>query len=291
MIEKLFYPTKLREFSWNCLEELLILKKVGLREVILCYIIPREEVSFVPFGGYLKEEEIKQRERAFLNFENWQRILAKRDIETKIVIKVGEPVIEILNIAEKEKVDLIVVGRKKRKKLSLGSNTLEIVKRSSVPSLIYKYLVQVEWEGEILTKINRDIFINPLLALDWSEGSLKALKFLKSFKPILGKLNVCHVIDEAKIESLKEKEIKNYEKNYLEKLEFLKNELRLEDIDISYFLSLGKPAKEIINIARQIGATMIVVGKSNKAQIKKFFLGSTSQEIASISELPVLVVP
>lgn len=113
VIEKILYPTKFREFSLNCLEELLVLKKVGLKEIILCYIIPREEIGFVPFGGFLKEEEEKQREKALLNFENWQRILSERDIKSKIVIKVGNPVVEIIRIAEEEKANLIVVGRKK----------------------------------------------------------------------------------------------------------------------------------------------------------------------------------
>lgn len=289
-IEKLLYPTKFREFSFNCLEELLILKKVGLKKIILCYIIPREEVGFTLFGGYLKEEEEKLREKALINFENWQRILYEKDIESKIIIKVGDPVVEITRISEEEKVDLVVVGRKKRTKLSLSSNTLEIIKRVSVPTLVYKYAVQFEWEGEILIKVNRDIFINPLLALDWSDRSLKALEFLKQFKSILESLNICYIIDESKIQNWKKEKIKSYEKKLLEDLETLKQSFKLQNLKIRYFLGLGKPAQEILNFARQINATMIVLGKSSKTGLEKFFLGSVSQNLLSFSELPVLVV-
>ncbi|MCX8041028.1 MAG: universal stress protein [Thermodesulfobacteriaceae bacterium] len=290
VIEKILYPTKFREFSLNCLEELLVLKKVGLKEIILCYIIPREEIGFVPFGGFLKEEEEKQREKALLNFENWQRILSERDIKSKIVIKVGNPVVEIIRIAEEEKANLIVVGRKKRTRLSLGSNTLEIIKKSSIPILVYKYAVQFKWQEEILTKVNRDIFNHPLLALDWAESSLRALEFLKNLKSIIEKLSLCYVIDENKIKTWKKEEIKNYEEKLLEKFNSLKNELTSQLGEIRYFLGLGKPAEEILNIARQINATSLIVGKSNKSEIEKIFLGSTSQEIVLTSELPVLVI-
>ncbi len=39
------------------METVLDLKNAGLKEMVLTYILPREEVSFVPYGGYLKEEE------------------------------------------------------------------------------------------------------------------------------------------------------------------------------------------------------------------------------------------
>lgn len=141
-----------------------------------------------------------------------------------------------------------------------------------------------------MTKVNRDIFNHPLLALDWAESSLRALEFLKNLKSIIEKLSLCYVIDENKIKTWKKEEIKNYEEKLLEKFNSLKNELTSQLGEIRYFLGLGKPAEEILNIARQINATSLIVGKSNKSEIEKIFLGSTSQEIVLTSELPVLVI-
>ena len=61
-IEKILFPTKFREFA-SPLESLLVLKEVGIKEVVLYYVIPREDVGFVPYGGYLKEEEERLRKR------------------------------------------------------------------------------------------------------------------------------------------------------------------------------------------------------------------------------------
>ena len=55
-IEKVIFHTRFRDLAFNALEAILELKKAGLKEVVLTYVIPREEVAFVPYGGYLKDE-------------------------------------------------------------------------------------------------------------------------------------------------------------------------------------------------------------------------------------------
>ena len=76
-IQKLLFHTHFKEFSFDALETLLDLKDVGLSEIILVYIIDRKEVGFVPYGGYLKEEENRIREAAKIHFEKWQQILSR----------------------------------------------------------------------------------------------------------------------------------------------------------------------------------------------------------------------
>ena len=90
----------------------------------------------------------------------------------KIIVEVGDPVPNILSVAEKEQVNLIVVGRKKRKgpKSFVGSHTLQLITRSKFPTLVSKYMVQFEYNGEKVTRVNDDIFKTPL-ASDWSEPS------------------------------------------------------------------------------------------------------------------------
>ena len=102
-IERLLFPTKFGELDLNSLESLFMLKDAGLKEVILYYVIPREEVGFVPYGGYLKEEEERIREEVRIRFEDWQKSLSAKEINSRIIIEVGEPVPNILNIAEKRR--------------------------------------------------------------------------------------------------------------------------------------------------------------------------------------------
>ena len=213
--KKILFPTKFQELAFNSLESILELKKAGLQEVVLTHIIPREDVAFVPYGGYMKDEEERLREQAQIRFEDWQEAISKKGIESKIRIEVGAPIAKILRIADEEKVNLIVAGRKKRttlEKVYVGSHTLELMRRSTIPILISKYMVQFEWEGEIITKVNDRIFTNPLLATDWSAPSEKALQAVSSLKGIIDKAIVTHIIGVKIGKGLDKSEVKRLEK-------------------------------------------------------------------------------
>lgn len=293
-IEKILFPTKFRELAFNSLESLLVLKEVGIKEVVLYYVIPREDVGFVPYGGYLKEEEERLREEARIRFEDWQSALSKQGIKSKIIVEVGDPVPNILSVAEKEQVNLIVVGRKKRKGPELsfvGSHTLQLITRSKFPTLVSKYMVQFEYNGEKVTRVNDDIFKKPLLASDWSEPSARALDLLKSLNGIIEKAFVCHIIGVKISKGLDKSELYRIEKESKERLEDYCTRLKSEGIVAEPHLGAGRTPLEIIRISREIEASMIIMGTTGKDRLHEIFMGSTSHRVAEMSELPTLLVP
>ncbi len=292
--EKILFPTKFRELDFNSLESLLELKKAGLKEVVLTFIIPREDVAFVPYGGYLKDEEERLREEARIRFEDWQESVSEKGIKTKIRIEVGSPIPKIMSIAEEEKVDVIVAGRGKRTEIEevyLGSHTLGLIRRATIPILVSKYMVRFEREGELVTQVNGRIFAKPLLATDWSKPSEKAMEVLMALKGSVEKAMVAHII-EVKI-------AKGHDKSGLERLE-KESEKRLKEycdtlkkngIKAESHLSSGKSAHEIVRVAREHKASMIIMGTTGKDRFKEFWLGSVSYRVVEESELPVLLVP
>lgn len=293
-IEKILYPTRFVELDLNALESLFILKEVGLKEVILFYVIPRDEVGFVPYGGYLKEEENRIREEARIRFEDWQKTLSANGIGSKIIIEVGEPVANILRIAEKEKVNLIVVGRKKRtgaERPFFGSRTLQIITRSKIPTLVSKYMVQFEWDGEIVTRLNDDIFRRPLLATDWSAYSERALETLTSFNGIIEKAFVCHVICVKISKGLDKSELYRIERESKERLEDYCKRLKAFGIEAEPHLGAGRTPLEIIRLSRDLQASMIIMGTTGKDFLHELWLGSVSHRVVELSELPTLLVP
>lgn len=293
-IKKVLFPTKFRELAFNSLESLLELKEIGLKEVVLTYVIPRDEVAFVPFGGYMKDEEERLREQARIRFEDWQQSISRRGIDSKIIIKVGNPIPKIMSIAEEEKVDMIVAGRKKRTtldKVHVGSHTLDLVRRSSVPVLISKYMVLYEWEGELITKLNEHIFRKPLFATDWSKPSEKALKLVSSFKGLTDKVMVTHIIGVKISKNLDKSELRRIERESKERLGNYCDRLKKAGVKAEPHLFSGRSSAEIIRVAREHNATMIVIGTTGKDRIRDFWLGSVSHRVAEMSELPVLLVP
>jgi nucleotide-binding universal stress UspA family protein len=292
--KKILFPTKFRELAFNSLESILELKKAGLKEVVLTYIIPRDEVAFVPYGGYMKDEEERLREQARIRFENWQEAISAEGIESKIRIEVGNPVPKLLRIAEEEKVDLIIAGRKKRTvlgKVYVGSHTLELIRRSTVPVLVSKYMVRFEWEGDLITRVNDRLFTAPLLATDWSEPSKKALGLVSSFKELADKVMVTHIIGVKISKGLDKSELNRIEKESKERLEEYCDRLKKDGINAESHLFSGRSAHEIVRVAREHKASMIVMGTTGKDRFKEFWLGSVSHRVTESSELPVLLVP
>ncbi len=293
-IKKVLFPTKFRELAFNSLESLLELKEIGLKEVVLTYVIPRDDVAFVPFGGYMKDEEERLREQARIRFEDWQEAISKHGIDSKIIIKVGNPIPKIISIAEEEKVDLIIAGRKKRTaldRLYAGSRTLDLVRRSSVPVLVSKYMVRFEWEGEMITRINDHIFKRPLFATDWSKPSEKALKLLTSFKTVSDKIMVTHIIGVKISKNLDKSELRRIERESKERLDNYCDTLKKAGLKAESHLFSGRSAAEILRVSREQKATMIVMGTTGKDRVKSFWLGSVSHRVAETSELPVLLIP
>ncbi len=293
-IEKILFPTRFRELAFNALESLFVLKEAGLREIVLLHVIPREEVGFVPFGGYLKEEEERLREEARIRLEDWQNSIVGVGLNSKIVIVVGNIVHEILSTAEKEKVDLIVVGRKKRvthENIFIGSLTSQIISRSGIPVLISKYMVQFKWDDAMFTKINDHIFEKPLLVVDWTETSEKTLQFFMNLKGVVGKTLLFHCID-VKILKEDDKTLLCHEEEECKKmLEDYCNRLSLAGMDVEPHLGAGETVQEVLRFSRERNASMIVMGTTGKGRFDELLHGSISHQVARMSELPTLLVP
>ncbi|MFZ3091035.1 MAG: universal stress protein [Nitrospirota bacterium] len=293
-IEKILFPTKFRELAFHSLESLLVLKEVGLKEVVLYYVIPREEIGFVPYGGYLKQEEERIREEARIRFEDWQKSLSAKGIDSKIIIEVGEPVPNILKIAEKEMVNLIIIGKKKKighEGHFIGSRTLQVITRSKIPTLVSKYMVQFERDGEVVTQINKDVFKRPILTTDWSEPSERALNLLISLNGLVEKAFVCHTIGVKIAKAIDKSELHRIEKESKERLEKYCERLKSAGIPAEPHLGAGRTILEIIRISRDVKASMIIMGTTGKDRIHELFLGSVSHRVAGMSELPTLLVP
>jgi nucleotide-binding universal stress UspA family protein len=255
----------------------------------------REDVGFVPFGGYLKEEENKLREEAVIRFEDWQKSLSERGISSKVVVSVGETVHEILKTAEAEKVDLIIIGRKKRvggTASFIGSHAHKIITRSKFPTLVSKYMVEFDWDEATLTQVNKAPFETPLLGVDWSERTGRALDLLISLKGVVRNVFLFFNIDEKTLEKSSEAEVMTLKKDIEEKLDEYRNRLKRGGIEAEPHIGAGGMLDELMRISRERNASMIIVGNTSKDRwLSNILDRSLSYQITKMSELPTLLVP
>ncbi len=289
------FPSRFRELAYESLETLFPLKNAGLKEVIFCHVISREEVGFVPFGGYLKDEENKLREEATIRFADWQKSLSERGIGSKVIVHVGETVHEILKTAEAEKIDLLVVGRKKRVDKGssfIGSYAHKIITRSKFPTLVSKYMVQFSDQDMTLTKVNKTPFEMPLYAADWTERSEHALNLISSLKGVVRKVFLFFNVDEKIIEKSSEQEVASLRSNISGKLEEYVNRLKEAGIEAEPHVGAGGMLDEMMRISRERKASMIIIGNTSKDRLMSNILDrSLSYQVTKMSELPTLLVP
>jgi nucleotide-binding universal stress UspA family protein len=294
-ITKILFATKFSELNLDAIKSLLDLKQAGMEEIILTHIIPRDEVAFVPFGGYLKDEEERLREEARIRFEDWQDDIGKAGVGVKVFIEVGDPAPEIMKIAEAEEVDLIVSGITERtdlEKLWVGSHTLELLRRStSIPVLVSKYMVSCDINGECVRRRNEHPFHRPLFAADWSPPSEHALQFIIALQGAVRKVDVAHVIALKASSDHDHPEWKQVEAESRDRLNHYCDLLRQAGIEAEPHLAAGHTASEILRLSGELSSTMTILGTTGKDRVHAFFLGSLSQHIAETSDVPTLLIP
>ncbi|MFN3505232.1 MAG: universal stress protein [Caldimicrobium sp.] len=290
-LRKILYTTKFRYLSFHSLLEFLELKKIGLEEIVLLHIIPREEVSFVPFGGYLKDKAIELREAAILKFKEWERELQKESIKTKIYVEIGDIVGKILEVIEKEAPNLLIIGKKKTTYPLTASYSKEIIRNSPIPVILYRRLVIKELEEGTIQRENVRIFRKPLLTYDFSEACSRALDYLIQFKDLVQELSMVHVLKERSLKDLTEEKIQQTEEEIKQNLAIEGRVFKDLGIPCEFHIRIGDPAEEILGLAREKENTLIVLGKSCKGLISQVFLGSVSATLIEKSEIPLLIVP
>lgn len=139
------------------------------------------------------------------------------------------------------------------------------------------------------------MFKNILVATDGSEQAARALEVARTMATEDGgKLTVVHVVqripggkaggmsvhvDEAEIQRRVQASVKELTDAGLEVT------LKIVD-DLRY-----QPGEDIAEVAREAGADVIVVGTRGYSAIKGLLLGSVTQRLLHVSEVPVLAIP
>ncbi len=286
-IRKLLFVTKFEELCYDALNSLLALRRASLEHVVFLNVIERDKVTMKRGAGYLKEEEVKLKETANIRFIDWAENLFEMGMEVGAYIEVSTLIPEILKVIEKESPDLIVIGKSHKgplEQLYAGSEITELMRRASVPVLVFKHMV----EDNIVPE---KLFERPLFATNWSETGKKTIEYIKGLKDVIGEIHVMHVVQESALISNDSHEVQKVRKKERQRLDVLCDELEEEGINARPHVYVGDPQKEIEKAAKEYQASIIIVGSSDKAAILERWMGSISKNIAEKSIFPCLIVP
>jgi len=188
------------------------------------------------------------------------------------LVEYEDPAETILRVATDEEFDLIVIGNRGETEVevfSLGSITEKVSRHAECPVLIVKQRTK-------LSKI--------LVAVDGSETAEKALEYAvqlaKKHKAKVTLLNV----GESKIFGLKPEVARKIGESILSDAA-----AKTKGFKLNTRLEFGNAAETIIEIAEKENYDLIVVGSRGLSSVKRFFLGSVSDDVSHHAKCSVLI--
>ena len=139
-----------------------------------------------------------------------------------------------------------------------------------------------------------------LVGLDCSECSERALEYAASgaAKSNL-QLIVVHVIDwspftfstEEENEERRQRRESEMDRAHREIVDPVVSRLREQGIYARGVIRHGHPAETICSVAREFGATNLIMGKTGSSKVETQLIGSVANTLTQISRVPVTVVP
>lgn len=278
-LRKMLYPTDLSPYSKIVLSFLGDLKEVGVEEIGVLFVVNTSKLSTVSggfdVGKYIELEE----KRAEEEMPKIVSLIESEGIRAKVLkpYPSGNPVTEITKASNSY--DFIAIGARGRsifKEILLGSVSEGVIRRSPIPVYVFKSKVEENEFGVKCYKPCERLFERILVAYDFSNHSRKCLEYAKAIaQRAKSEIVVLHADedDSCKIDNLESVEKKLGDLN-----------LRVKTLKIC-----GSPAKMILKKQKELNASTIFVGSRGLGLGKALILGSVSDPVVRMSEVPVFV--
>jgi nucleotide-binding universal stress UspA family protein len=284
-IKKILFPTNFEELSLPTVEALMPLTGAGLEEIVFLFVIDRDEVAYNLLTGFDRELADEMRDEANLRFKEWEEIVCSHGVRCTHVVEIGSPEGKILEIAAREKVDMIVAGRRRHvpvDEVYLSGTTMGVLRRTSRPVMVYRHGLEVPVDNK---------FESILFATDFSEASRHAMEFVKSLYGATKTVDIAHVLTEDAFKHHSREEVEAAEESYHARMKEMADELRATGFKVFTHLQTGTAIHEMLHTSLDYSCTSIVMGTTGKSGFKEVWLGSVSHRVVEQANVSVILVP
>lgn len=292
MFTRILFPTDFSSYAnavFACLPDL---KTAGLGEVVLLSVI---RPSDVPMPETVNHESLEYWKFSLEEQLNVARMaLEGKGLHVVTRVEFGNPVEQILSVAEDERVSMIVMGAQgmtAAQELMIGSTAYEVVRRASLPVLIEKMEVVRELGHVRCHSVCEKMFANVLHPTDFSECADAAFQVVKRLKSSGTKqVTVLHVQDERSLRHRSVEQLADFTRHDQDRLEKLCKSLSMFGLQAKPLLRRGIPFRETLRVVEETQAGLIILGSHGQSAVQEMLAGSTLENVVRLSRQAVLVV-
>ncbi|NMC11463.1 MAG: universal stress protein [Chloroflexi bacterium] len=292
MFSRVLFPTDLSAYADSVLACLPSLKSAGLHEVVLLSVIRRTDV---PLHNTINLESLKYWRWYLSEQLNVAKMaLEGNGLRTSIRIEYGNPVEQIVRVAEDERVEMIVIGAQgitAAQELYVGSTAYGVIRYATMPVYLQKFKVIRELGHVKCYQVCEHAFRRVLHPTDFSDCANAAFQVVKHLKAAgCEEVIVVHVQDDRIMKHRPSEQLAEFDQKDTERLETLCRALRMFGLSAQPFLRHGVPFKETLNLANEMEVSLIVMGSHGRSAIQETLAGSTFENVARLCQQPVLVL-
>jgi nucleotide-binding universal stress UspA family protein len=283
-------PIDFSEFSAAAYQYAVSLAEYYKARILVLHVV---ELWKYPFADYAAQEADYAKFSRALNeggevqLQRFVMQYSAGRIQPELVVDQGNAANCILSFAQKENIEVIVLGTHGRRgfdRLVLGSTTDRVMRKAACPVLV---VCNASHQALTTGPDGRHRLSRIVYCTDFSNNSELARGYAVSLAAEYGaELTLLHVAEKApdlaRAEGIIAKHIQELDKLVL-------NTVR-KNLNVSSVVRLGKPYEEIVRHATEAHAGLIIMTARGGDAVDRAVFGSTTYRVIQLGPCPVLAV-
>jgi len=248
------------------------------------------------FRSYIEGtvEVTKERAKRYLQKPTGQ------DVKVQYAILVGNPAEEIVDYADRENIDVIVMathGRSGIGRWALGSVADKVLRATERPVV----LIRAKGARPDMLVVEKGAFKRVLVPLDGSKESEAVIPYIEELASMLGAevtlLQVLAIVYHVYVSGdapaqvpYTEEEMKPLKASAESYLEKVGSGLKGKGVTTKCQVRVGAAGHEIIKLADEIGADIVAMSTHGRSGVGRLVFGSVAEKVVRTGNTPVLLV-
>src|SRR5579875_2183536 len=288
-IKNILCPVDFSDFSMKAFDYAYSLARRYDAKLYLQHVIrPLTEYSYDVPSGWTQQYYAESKAESQKEFQKMIAGKTSNDFHAEFVVQVGFPAGVILELSQKQPIDLIVIGTQGRQgvdRWTMGSVAERVIRKAKCPVLavrkpLHDFVAPEAKDDPVqLRKI--------LLATDFSDHGQRAFAYAISLAmEYNAELTLVHVLEDVP----RHEEASTVTARLIRELEAPVPPDARNWCTIKSTVRIGKPYQEIIQLALDEQTDLIVLGVRGRSGRDLALFGSTTYRVLQLGSAPVLAV-